>query len=46
MNRLKLKMVLTIVIAIVILLAAKYFGLWNGPLSLGGQVVSLVLSKG
>jgi hypothetical protein len=46
MNRIKIsliKSVLVVVVAIVILMAARYFGLWHGPVSLGGQVVSLVL---
>jgi len=34
--------VLAIVIAVVIVLAAKYFGLLHGPLILSGQGVSLV----
>jgi hypothetical protein len=38
--------ILAVVVAVVIVLAAKYFGLFHGPVILGGQVVSLVLSKG
>ena len=43
MNRIKInliKTVLVVVVAVVVLLAARYFGLWHGPVSLGGQVVS------
>jgi len=39
----KRRMILALVVAIVIVLAAKYFGLLHGPVILGGQVVSLVL---
>jgi hypothetical protein len=42
----KRKIILAVVVAVVIVLAAKYFGLFHGPVVLGGQVVSLVLSKG
>jgi hypothetical protein len=38
--------ILAVVVAVVIVVAAKYFGLLHGPVILGGQVVSLVLSKG
>ena len=34
---------LAIVVAVVIVLAAKYFGLFSGPLILRGHVISLVL---
>jgi hypothetical protein len=37
---LKIKVLLAIVVAVVIVLAAKYFGLFHGPVILGGQVVS------
>jgi hypothetical protein len=40
MNRL---IILAVVVAVVIVLAAKYFGLFHGPVILGGQVVSSVL---
>jgi hypothetical protein len=37
---LKVKVVLAVVVAVVIVLAAKYFGLFHGPVILNGQVVS------
>jgi len=36
-------MILAIVVAVVIVLVAKYFGLLHGPAILGGQVVSLLV---
>jgi len=39
-ERLKVKVVLAVVVAVVIVLAAKYFGLFHGPVILSGQVVS------
>jgi hypothetical protein len=36
-------MILALGVAVVIVLVAKYFGLFHGPVILGGQVVSLVL---
>ena len=36
-------MILTLLAAVVIVLAAKYFGLFHGPVILRGQVVSLSL---
>jgi uncharacterized membrane protein len=30
-------LILALVVAVVIVLAAKFFGLWHGPLVLGGQ---------
>ena len=41
----KLRVILALVVAIVIVLAAKYFGLLSGPIVLGGQAISLVLSQ-
>jgi len=36
----KRRLILAVVVAIVIVLTAKYFGLLSGPLSLGGQIIS------
>jgi len=36
----KRQLILAVVVAVVIVLAAKYFGLLQGPVILGGQVVS------
>lgn len=36
----KLRLILAAVVAVVIVLAAKYFGLLSGPAILGGQVIS------
>ena len=38
--------ILAVVIAVVIVLTAKYFGWFSGPAVVGGQVISLALSKG
>jgi len=38
--------ILAVVVAIVIVLTAKFFGLLSGPATVGGQVISLVVSKG
>jgi hypothetical protein len=42
MNRL-IKMVVVLVIAVVIVMAARYFGLLPGPIVVGGQAISLML---
>jgi hypothetical protein len=42
---LKVKVLLAVVVAVVIVLAAKYFGLFQGPVILGGQVVSFSRSS-
>ena len=36
------RFILAVVVAVVVVLAAKYFGLFSGPVVLGGQVSSLV----
>jgi hypothetical protein len=45
-KKMKRLFIFAVVVAVVIVLAAKYFGLFHGPVILGGQVVSLILSKG
>jgi len=39
---LKVKLILAVVVAVVIVLAAKYFGLFHGPVILSGQAVSFL----
>jgi hypothetical protein len=39
----KLRLILAIVVAVVIVLVARYFGLLHGPAILGRQVVSLLV---
>jgi len=35
------RLILAVVVAVVIVLTAKYFGLLSGPVILGGQVISI-----
>ena len=39
-EEMKRLMILAVVVAVVVVLAAKYFGLFHGPVILGGQPVS------
>ena len=45
-EEMKRLMILALVVAVVVVLAAKYFGLFHGPVILSGQPVSQVLSTG
>jgi len=35
------RLILAVVVAVVIVLTAKYVGLWSGPVIVGGQVISI-----
>ena len=38
-------LILEMLLAVAIVVAAKYFGLLPGPISLGGQVISVVVLR-
>jgi len=38
-------LILAVLLAVAIVVAAKYFGLFSGPISLGGQVISVLVLR-